>query len=161
MGKVVIIMGSGVDLEHCRKISATLKKFGIEYVLRVASAHKTPLKVLEIIEEYKRENVVFIAVAGRSNALGGLIDAQTQKPVITCPPYSDKFAGADIFSSIRIPSGVCPMLVLEPEEAALAAAKILALSDSILEEKIKSYQEKQKEKIYTEDKKTKNYPEER
>ena len=152
MGKVVIIMGSKNDREHCQYIAKVLKKFNVEYVLRVASAHKVPLKVLEIIKEYKNEDTVFITVAGRSNALSGFVDANTLKPVIASPLYSNKFSGVDIFSSLRMPSGVCPMVVLEPENAALAALKILALSDKELQKKIKEYQEEKKKKIEKDDK---------
>jgi 5-(carboxyamino)imidazole ribonucleotide mutase len=111
-----------------------------------------PLKVLEIIKGYEGEDVVFITVAGRSNALSGFVDAHTVKPVIACPPYSDKFAGADIFSSLRMPSGVCPMVVLEPEQAAIASAKILAIKNKEIEQKIRGYQEKKKREIEEADK---------
>jgi len=147
MAKAVIIMGSKGDLEHCQKIARALSRFGVNSVLRVASAHKVPLRVLEIIKEYEREEVVFITVAGRSNALSGFVDTQTTRPVIACPPYSDKFAGADIFSSLRMPSGVGPMVVLEPEEAALATAKILALKDTSLQTAIAAYQEEKRKEI--------------
>jgi 5-(carboxyamino)imidazole ribonucleotide mutase len=153
MAKIIIIMGSESDLEHSKKIGKVFEEFGIEYKMRIASAHKTPLKVLEIIKEYEKDDVIFITVAGRSNALSGFVDANTAKPVIACPPYSDKFGGADIFSSIRMPSGVAPMLVLEPKNAALAAIKILALKDKTLEEKLKEYQKKLKDKVEESDKK--------
>lgn len=152
MAKVIIIMGSKSDLEHSKRIAEVLEKFGIKYKLRVASAHKTPLKVLDIIKEYEKDNIVFITVAGRSNALSGFVDANTTKPLIACPPYSEKFGGADIFSTIRMPSGVSPMFVLEPEEAGLAAVKILALSDKRLEKKIKKYQDAKREEIEKADK---------
>ena len=150
--KVVIIMGSRSDLEWTKGIAVTLDKLRIESAVRVASAHKIPLKCYDVIKEYEKENVVFITVAGRSNALSGFVDANTIKPVIACPPYSDRFAGADIFSSLRMPSGVCPMVVLEPEEAALAAAKILALSDEGLQQKIREYQEEKRKEIERDDK---------
>ncbi|MGQ9618992.1 MAG: 5-(carboxyamino)imidazole ribonucleotide mutase [Candidatus Aminicenantia bacterium] len=149
--KVVIIMGSRSDLEHSKKIAKFIEEFGVKSEMRIASAHKVPLKVLEILKENENEQVVFITVAGRSNALSGFVDANTSKPVISCPPYSEKFGGADIFSSIRMPSGVAPMLVLEPEEAAFSALKILALLSKQLEGKIKKYQEKLKEEIEKED----------
>lgn len=150
--KVVIIMGSKGDLMWSKKIAETLSKLEIESTLRIASAHKVPLKVLEIIKGYEGEDVVFITVAGRSNALSGFVDAHTVKPVIACPPYSDKFAGADIFSSLRMPSGVCPMVVLEPEQAAIASAKILAIKNKEIEQKIREYQEKKKREIEEADK---------
>ncbi|MCX7996054.1 MAG: AIR carboxylase family protein [candidate division WOR-3 bacterium] len=152
MAKVIIIMGSKGDLEHSKKIAGILEKFGVEYSLRIASAHKVPLKVLDILKEYEKEEVVFITVAGRSNALSGFVDANTTKPVIACPPYSDKFSGADIFSTIRMPSGVCPLFILEPEEAGLAAVKLLALVNKDLEKKLKEYQELKKAEIEKADK---------
>jgi 5-(carboxyamino)imidazole ribonucleotide mutase len=60
--------------------------------------------------------------------------------VITCPPISSAFGGADVYSSLRMPSGVAPALVLDPQGAALAAAKILALSDAALRQRIVAYQ---------------------
>lgn len=147
MPRAVIIAGSKSDLEHTKKIAGVLKDFGVEYVIRIASAHKLPLKVLEIIHEYEKSNAVFITVAGRSNALSGFVDANTHCPVIACPPYSEKFSGADIYSSIRMPSGVAPLFILEPEEAGLAVVKILALHDAKLKEKVREYQEKKKKEI--------------
>ncbi|HOK57377.1 MAG TPA: 5-(carboxyamino)imidazole ribonucleotide mutase [bacterium] len=154
--KIVIIMGSKADLEWAKKIQEKIKLFNIDVVLRVASAHKVPLKVLDIINQYNNEDVVFITVAGRSNALSGFVDANTPKPVIACPPYSDKFSGIDIFSSLRMPSGVAPMVVLEPEQAALSAVKILSLKYPELAKKIKEYQEKIKKEIEKQDEEVKN-----
>lgn len=147
MSQVIIIMGSGSDKDHCEKIYTALAEFGISCVMRVASAHKVPLKAMEIIRENEKDASVFITSAGRSNALSGFVDANSIRPVIACPPYSDKFGGADIFSTIRMPSGVAPMLVLEPVEAALAAAKIIALNDPEVCEKIKSFQKAKREEI--------------
>ncbi len=148
MEKVIIIMGSKSDKEHCDKIIETLSKLKISTQSHVASAHKTPLKVLEILRKInKTANAVIITVAGRSNALSGFVDANTHLPVLACPPYSEKFAGLDILSTIRMPSGVAPMLVLEPESVALAAAKILALTSASLKKRIIDYQNKIKENI--------------
>ena len=143
--KAVIIMGSKSDLGFAEKIAKKLEDFGIEYEMRIASAHKTPEKLLEILKEYGR--VVFVTVAGRSNALSGFVDANTPNPVIACPPYSDKFAGADVFSSLRMPSGVAPMVILEPENAALAVAKIVALYDENVRKKVEEYQKAKKEEV--------------
>ncbi|MCX7794993.1 MAG: AIR carboxylase family protein [bacterium] len=149
--KAVIIMGSKSDLEWSKKIADTLKTFGIESIIRIASAHKTPLKVLEIIKKYEEEDVVFVTVAGRSNALSGFVDANTFRPVIACPPYSDRFAGMDILSTLRMPSGVSPLTVLEPEQVGLAVAKIFALKNKDLMEKVKLYQEEKRAEIDRED----------
>ena len=142
LGHVVIVMGSKSDLDHAKEIGGQLEEFGITHTLRVASAHKSVRHLLGILEEYREsdEPVVFITVAGRSNALGGMVDANTVHPVVTCPPVSSTFAGADIYSSLRMPSGVAPMVVLDPKGAALAAAKILALSDSPLRARVAAYQ---------------------
>ncbi len=147
VGKVVVLMGSEKDLSFAMEIGKHLEAFNIAYEFRVASAHKTPEKVLRIIEEYEAENVVYITVAGRSNALSAFVDANTTKPVIACPPYSDKFAGADIYSSLRVPSGIGSVVIIEPEGAAIAAAKILALMNKELEERVKAYQKAKKEEI--------------
>ena len=139
-GRTVIIMGSKRDLDFCRKITESLKVLGVNYELRVASAHKTPRRVLEILKEFKGKKIVYITVAGRSNALSAFVDANTTKPVIACPPYSDKFGGADIYSSLRVPSGIGSVVTIEPEGAALAAAKILAVEDDGLEKSVEKYQ---------------------
>jgi len=155
---VKIIMGSEKDFEFCKKIGAVLELYRITYEYRVASAHKTPKKVLEIMNEDKEDlNLVYITVAGRSNALSGFVDANTYRPVIACPPYSDKFAGADIFSSLRMPSGSGLATVLEPEAAAILAAKILAIEDEELAKKIEERQNKLKEMIDKADDKVKTY----
>lgn len=150
--KVVIIIGSKADLDWANQIVAVLKGFGIETVTRIASAHKVPLKCYELIKHYEKENVVFITIAGMSNALSGFTDAQTHCPVIACPPYSDKFGGADIYSSLRMPSGVAPLTILSTENAALAAAKIIGLSNPDIQKKIAEYQEKKRIELEEADK---------
>ena len=146
-GKAIIIMGSERDLEFCREIAKHLKILGVDYEFRVASAHKTPEKVLAILKEFEGEKIIYITVAGRSNALSAFVDANTSKPVIACPPYSEKFAGADIFSSLRVPSGIGSLVTIEPEGAAIAAAKILALESKDLEKRVKDYQSAKKKAI--------------
>ena len=146
-GKAVVIMGSERDLDFSREIAKYLKLLGVNYEFRVASAHKTPEKVLEIIKEFETEKVVFVTVAGRSNALSAFIDGNTTKPVIACPPYSDKFAGADILSSLRVPSGIGSVVTIEPEGAAIVTAKILGLQDKELDVNVKAYQENKKKEL--------------
>ena len=146
-GRVVVLMGSERDAEFCREIARYLKSFGLDYVFRVASAHKTPLKVLEILKEYEKEKVVYVTVAGRSNALSAFVDANTAKPVIACPPYSEKFSGADVYSSLRVPSGVGSMVTIEPEAAAIAAAKIFAVEDNAFAKRVSDYQQEKKREL--------------
>ena len=71
-GKAIVVMGSERDLGFSREIANFLKLLGVNYEFRVASAHKTPEKVLEIIGEFQNENVIFVTVAGRSNALSAV-----------------------------------------------------------------------------------------
>jgi 5-(carboxyamino)imidazole ribonucleotide mutase len=143
-GKVIILMGSERDLEFCRGIAKFLKLLGVEYVFRVASAHKTPEQALAVLKEFENEKAIYITVAGRSNALSAFADANTSKPVIACPPYSEKFGGADIYSSLRVPSGIGSTVTIEPEGAAIAVAKIFALEDKALEKRVKDYQSAKK-----------------
>ncbi|MEM2103797.1 MAG: AIR carboxylase family protein [Candidatus Bathyarchaeia archaeon] len=146
-GKVIVLMGSVRDIEFARQIGKHLESFGLAYEFRVASAHKTPEKVLRILMQHEAENVVYITVAGRSNALSAFVDANTVKPVISCPPYSEKFAGADIYSSLRVPTGIGSVLTIEPEGAAIAAAKIFALEDEKLKLQLKEFQLAKKREI--------------
>lgn len=156
---VKIIMGSEKDYEFCKKIGEELEKFSVPYEYRVASAHKTPEHLLKILSQDKNQNtkVVYITVAGKSNALSGFVDANTHWPVIACPPYSDKFAGVDIYSSLRMPSGVAPLVVLDPKAAALAAVKMLAMHDESLVEKIEQYQREFEKKVLHADERVKQY----
>ena len=149
----IILMGSKADLEHCNKISEACKQFGIETVLRIGSAHKTAEHVLSILREYEVDPrpKVYITVAGRSNALSGFVDGAVSAPVIACPPVSDMFGGADVFSSVRMPSGIAPALVLEPANAALLAAKILGLVDPDVHMAVIKSQKQAVEKIIQDD----------
>jgi 5-(carboxyamino)imidazole ribonucleotide mutase len=154
---VPILMGSRADLAQAQAIAEALKTFDIESELRVGSAHKTPAHVLELLTAYEADPrpKVYITIAGRSNALSGFVDAQVSAPVIACPPLSTAFAGADIYSSLRMPSGVAPAVVLEPPAAALLAAKILALSDPELKARIAAYQRGLAETILKDDREVK------
>ena len=155
-GKAIVIMGSERDLDFCKEIAKFLKLLNVNYEFRVASAHKTPQKVLEILAEFEEKKVVYVTVAGRSNALSAFIDGNTTKPVIACPPYSEKFGGADIYSSLRVPSGIGSVVTIEPEGAAIAAAKVLALGDLVLEASVKAYQEKKKKELESANESVKN-----
>ena len=86
-----------------------------------------------------------------SNTVSGGGEANTVKTVIASPPYSDRCAGMDILASIRMPSGVAPLFVMEAENAALAVAKIVAITDEKVREKVKNYQDRKKEEIYKAD----------
>jgi phosphoribosylaminoimidazole carboxylase PurE protein len=152
--RVVIIMGSGSDEGFADPIVKTLESLGVEVERRVASAHKTPKKLLQIIEEYRDKSpLVYITVAGLSNSLSGFVDANSVHPVIACPPTGEKFEVADIFSSLRMPKGVSPLVVLQPENAALGAAKILAITDSALYKRLEILQRETRLRIEKDDEK--------
>jgi phosphoribosylaminoimidazole carboxylase PurE protein len=139
--QVIIIMGSKSDLAHAQAVAKTLKALEVSHEMRVCSAHKATRRLLEMLQGYEDAGpLVYITIAGRSNALSAVVDANTRYPVIACPPYSDRFGGMDVLSSLRLPSGIASPTILESEGAALLAAKILALSDVQLAQRIKSYQ---------------------
>jgi 5-(carboxyamino)imidazole ribonucleotide mutase len=150
---VVILMGSKADLEHCQKIAEACKGYNIDSVLRIGSAHKTPEHVSSLLREYESDPrpKVYITVAGRSNALSGFTDGLVSAPVIACPLPSDAFGGADVYSSLRMPSGIAPAVVLEPANAALLAAKILGLVDSDVRAAVTGFQKRAAEKIFQDD----------
>ncbi len=135
----IIIMGSKADEAHCGKIAAALDSLGVESVRRIGSAHKTPAHVSAMLQEYEASGRprVYITVAGRSNALSGFVDGAVDAPVIACPPASEAFGGADLFSSVRMPGGVAPALVLEPANAALFATKIFGVADAAMASRVK------------------------
>ena len=150
---VVILMGSKADMEHCKKISDACAQFGIETVIRIASAHKTAEHALKILREYEADMrpKVYITVAGRSNALSGFTDGFVSAPVIACPPSSESCGGADIFSSLRMPSGIAPAVVLEPVNAALFAAKFFGLMDESVRDQVKASQKRAADKVIEDD----------
>lgn len=150
---VVVLLGSKADLDHAKQITASLDTFGIASEIRIGSAHKVTEYVLAMLQAYEAEPEprIFVTVAGRSNALSGVVDANVRGPVIACPPYSDKFGGMDLLSTVRMPSGVSPMLVLEPDAVGLAIAKMLAPSNASMAAKVGSYQSAQRDKVIADD----------
>lgn len=152
-GLVVILMGSKSDEAHGRAIADAARGFGLDTVLRVASAHKTPDHAQALLREYEADPrpKVYVTIAGRSNALSGFADGAVLAPVIACPPPSETFGGADIFSSLRMPSGIAPAVVLDPGNAALLAAKILGLGDPAVRERVREFQARQAAKIMADD----------
>jgi len=150
---VIILMGSKADMEHCTKISDACKGFGLDTVLRIGSAHKTPEHAVSILKQYEADErpKVYITVAGRSNALSGFTDGSVSAPVIACPPPSESFGGADVYSSLRMPSGIAPAVVLEPFNAALLAAKIFGVTNAEVRNQVRASQKRAAEKIIEDD----------
>jgi 5-(carboxyamino)imidazole ribonucleotide mutase len=126
MNKVVIIAGSESDAAHVDKIVMALQD--CEYVVIYASAHREPLAVLKVLEDYKGS--IFITVAGKSNALSGMVACNCKDIVIACPPFADLTAYmVDIHSTLRMPSKVPVLTVVDPINCALAVARILKRLD--------------------------------
>ena len=150
---LVILMGSRADLAHAKKIAEAAQPFGFEIELRIGSAHKTASHVIELLKTYEADPrpKVYVTIAGRSNALSGFTDGCVSAPVIACPPSSEAFGGADVFSSLRMPSGIAPALVLEPANTALLAAKIIGVSDPAMRERITEYQIANQQTIVADD----------
>lgn len=150
---LVILMGSKSDLAHAKKIAEAAEPFGFDVIFRVASAHKTAAHALEILQQYESDPrpKVYVTIAGRSNALSGFTDGAVTAPVIACPPPSEAFAGADIYSSLRMPSGIAPAVVLEPVNAALLAAKIIGVADAEMRKNIIAIQIQMQNTILTDD----------
>lgn len=141
VSRVVILMGSSSDKEHCKKIKQACEKYGLLTEMRVTSAHKGTDQTLKIIAEYEGEGfpTVFVAVAGRSNGLGPVTSGNSVFPVVNCPPIGIDQCH-DVWSSLRLPSGLGCSTVLYPEAAALNAAQILALNDHVIWSRIRAQQ---------------------
>lgn len=129
-GYVIIIMGSPMDLPHCEKIKAVLDKYDIYVDMRVTSAHKNGERIGGITDVYNNslESGCVIAVAGRSNGLGGALAANLAIPLINCPPFKDKIdMMVNINSSLIMPSKTPASTVIDVSSAALAALRSLNL----------------------------------
>jgi len=127
--KAILIMGSTSDEPHAKKITGKLDKFNIKWEQHAASAHKQPLKVLEILTNNKDSaNIVYITIAGRSNALSGFVAANSEFPTIGCPPFSDKSDMlVNIHSTLQMPSNTPVLTVIDPGNCALAVKRILGV----------------------------------
>lgn len=128
---VVIFSGSPRDANHVQKIIDACNQFDIKCVSYVASAHKKPKTVLELIDTYDNNpnfnKVVYITVAGRSNALSGVVASNSVRPVIACPPFADKDdMMVNINSTLQCPSYVPVMTILEPINVAISINRIFS-----------------------------------
>jgi len=138
---VPILLGSEADKPHAEKITVELDKFGIPYEVRAISAHKVPELCIEYINETnKKQDIVYVTCAGRSNGLSGVISGSAKHPVIACPPFTDKSDYlTNIHSTLQMPGSTPAMTVLDPNNVALAIAKIFALKDREMSKKVEEY----------------------
>ncbi|MEJ2055942.1 MAG: 5-(carboxyamino)imidazole ribonucleotide mutase [Calditrichaceae bacterium] len=123
-------MGSPSDVEHCNKMKDIIEKYDIMVDMRVVSAHKNGEEIPGVIEAYNNsvEPGAVIAVAGRSNGLGGALSANLTIPVFNCPPFKDKDdITVNINSSLMMPSNTPAATVVDPKNAAHAALRSLNL----------------------------------
>ncbi len=139
---VPILMGSESDKSFAEKITKILDEWKIPYELRVASAHKVPEKVFEIVQQYNEvdQPLCYVTIAGRSNGLSGVVAANSNHPVIACPPFSSKEDMlVNIHSTLQMPSDTPVLTVVDPQNAAMAVIRILSNSDSELKKRVSEH----------------------
>jgi 5-(carboxyamino)imidazole ribonucleotide mutase len=137
MADVLVITGSESDMPVAKKATDAMAELGISFDVKVASAHRAPDLLDKLVKESDAK--VFIGVAGLSAALPGVIASKTKKPVIGVP-VNVKLGGLDaLLSTMQLPSGV-PVATVgidNGKNAAILAARILALSDAKLAARLK------------------------
>ena len=150
-GKVAILLGSKSDIPYIEGCVKTLKEFGIDYQVKIISAHRTP----ELLEEFltNDNSDLYIAAAGYAAHLPGVVASKTLKPVIGIPlDTSPLMGGLDaLLSIVQMPPGIPVATVTVGKaggtNAAVLAVQILALKYPQLLQKLEDYRQKMKEKI--------------
>ena len=149
--KVGILIGSDSDFPIVKPAIDQLKKFGIEYELKVASAHRTPNRVREFVVNGEKNGIkAFIAAAGAAAHIAGVVASYTTLPVIGVPINATPLNGLDaLLSTVQMPSGVpvATMAVNGAKNAAIFVAQIFALTDEALAQKLKDYREELADKV--------------
>ncbi len=159
MAFVSIIMGSKSDYDVMKSCSETLEKFGVAYEILVSSAHRSPERTHEYVQEAEAKGAqVFICAAGMAAHLAGVVASLTTKPVIGVPMKGGLMDGLDsLLSTVQMPGGMPVATVAVGKagatNAAFLAIQILALSDDTLAKKLLKDKEK-KAKTVEEDSKT-------
>ncbi len=146
MSKVSIIMGSKSDLKVAEKAIAILDKFGVQFDINVASAHRTPARVEELVKDSDAD--VFIAIAGLSAALPGVVASFTVKPVIGVP-VSGAVNFDALLSVVQMPPGI-PVAAVgldRGDNAAVLAVEMLSIKDESLVGKLLDYRAEQAAKV--------------
>jgi phosphoribosylaminoimidazole carboxylase PurE protein len=147
---VVVLLGSDSDLPVMRKAADELERFGVPYRMTVASAHRTPERVRELIARAEKEGAgVFIAGAGGAAHLAGAVAALTTRPVVGVP-LGSKLSGFDsLLSTVQMPSGipVATVAVDGAANAALLAIQMLALTDEGLHRRLCDHRKEMAEAV--------------
>lgn len=155
MAKVGIVMGSDSDMPVMSKAVAMLEKFGIEYEMRIISAHREPDVFFEYAKTAEEKGFkVIIAGAGMAAHLPGMCAAIFPMPVIGIPMHTTSLGGRDsLYSIVQMPSGipVATVAINGGANAGILAAKILAVSDPELLEKLKAYTAELKQQVEKKD----------
>lgn len=151
--QVAIMMGSQSDLPVMEEAANILKDFGIGYEIKVLSAHRTPKETAEYAGQLQAKGVqAVICGAGAAAALGGVVAAHTDIPVIGVPIDSTSLNGMDaLLSTVQMPPGV-PVAAMAvgksgAKNAALFAVRIMALNDVGLAKKLARFKEDQRRKV--------------
>lgn len=151
MMKVAIVMGSDSDWPILKPAAELLRQFGIECEVLVASAHRTPQRVHDLVTSAPERGIgVFISAAGAAAHLGGVIASLTTLPVIGVPINATPLGGMDaLLSTVQMPSGipVASMAINGAKNAAIFAAQILAVHDPALSEKLKEHRRQMEREV--------------
>ncbi|MEE3392674.1 MAG: 5-(carboxyamino)imidazole ribonucleotide mutase [Lachnospiraceae bacterium] len=151
MAAVGILMGSDSDLKIMNKAAKQLEEFGIDYEMNVISAHREPDVFIDYASKAEERGVkVIIAGAGGAAHLPGMCAAIFNLPVIGVPIYTKSVGGVDsLYSIVQMPSGipVATVAIDGAKNAAILAAKILAVSDKELEKKLVDYKKSLKDQV--------------
>lgn len=152
-GKVLIVMGSRSDLPSMEGCMQTLQEFGVDYTVRVLSAHRTPKAVLDLSETAQEKGYeVIIAAAGGAAHLAGVLASSTVLPVIGIPIQTSALGGMDsLLSTVQMPGGV-PVATMAigkggAKNAAILACQIMGLKDPLLQQKVADFKKAQAEKV--------------
>lgn len=152
--KIGVIMGSKSDLPTMNECVDILKDFGVEYEIKIVSAHRTPNLMFDYAKEAKKRGLeVIVAGAGGAAHLPGMVASLTDLPVIGVPIESKILKGIDsLLSIVQMPGGVpvATVAIGGAKNAALLAIKILALKNEKLAEKIVEYRENMERMILDE-----------
>ncbi len=140
---VAILMGSKSDLDLVRPAVAVLKEFGVEFDVRVLSAHRTPSRTAQFAQTAKQAGVkVIICCAGAAAHLAGVVAGHTTLPVIGVPLARTPLQGVDaLYATVQMPPGmpVATVGIDQASNASLLAIQILALNDPALDAKLTEY----------------------